>query len=195
MRRRRRSVARLHGGVRAHFEVAAVVSVLGLGVMGGPLLAETRLAASPLTVPAAALMAPALMAPAPAVPAAPDATSWFRPGGANDGTEDLALGLASLALDGNEPLYLSGTWGRTWGSAKSDHHVSRTDSWAIDLAVAGIQRPTSQTDEAARRVADALGHPGWAGGDLQVTIEGYRFQVLWRVAGHFNHVHVGVRKV
>ena len=41
----------------------------------------------------------------------------------------------------------------------------------------------------------ALGVPDWAGGDLTKTINGYRFQVLWKVAGHFNHVHVGVRKV
>ena len=35
----------------------------------------------------------------------------------------------------------------------------------------------------------------WTGGDLTRTVNGYRFQVLWLVGGHFNHVHVGVRKI
>ena len=121
--------------------------------------------------------------------------AWFAPGGRNQGTENLAMALASLAVQGNEPLYLSDSWGRTSGSARSDHHVGNTNAWAVDLAVRGIQRPTPQTEEAARRVASALGRPDWAGGDLQVTIQGYRFQVLWKVSGHFNHVHVGVKKV
>ncbi len=128
------------------------------------------------------------------VPAPVDPLAWFAPGGRNQGTENLANALAAIALQGNEPLYVSGGWGRTWGSAKSDHHVGNTDAWANDLAVRGIQAPTPQTEEAARRVAAALGHPGWTGGDLRVTIQGYRFQVLWKVAGHFNHVHVGVKK-
>ena len=72
--------------------------------------------------------------------------------------------------------------------------MGNTNAWAADLAVRGIQRPTPQTEEAARRVAAALGYPDWTGGDLKVTIQGYRFQVLWKVSGHFNHVHVGVRK-
>ena len=45
------------------------------------------------------------------------------------------------------------------------------------------------------QAAAALGVPDWGGGDITKTIDGYRFQVLWKVAGHYNHVHVGVRKV
>ena len=73
--------------------------------------------------------------------------------------------------------------------------MSRTDSWAVDVAVLGIQSPTPATELAAKRIAAALGVPDWTGGDLTKTVNGYRFQVLWKVAGHFNHVHVGVRKV
>jgi hypothetical protein len=195
-----------------HYEVAAVLSVLGLAVAGGPLLAEGQTPDAALTLPAspalvAAAVAPPAPAPAPAepvaepaaAPAAPappaDPLAWFAPGGRNQGTENLAAALAAIALQGNEPLYISDGWGRTWGSPTSDHYVGQTSSWATDLAVRGIQRPTPQTEEAARRVAAALGHPGWTGGDLKVTIQGYRFQVLWKVSGHFNHVHVGVRKV
>jgi hypothetical protein len=179
-------------GGRVHYEVAAVVSVLGLAVMGGPLLASDDTAA-PLTMAAdAALQADAA---ALALPGPPDPSAWFVPGGKNQGTENLAMGLAALALYDNAPLYISDTWGRTSGNGKSDHHVANTDAWAVDLAVRGIQRPTPQTEEAARRVASALGKPGWTGGDLKVTIQGYRFQVLWKVGGHFNHVHVGVKKI
>jgi hypothetical protein len=120
---------------------------------------------------------------------------WFSPAGRNGGTEGLARFLAAIALHGNSPLYVSEQWGRTTGGEQSDHHISRSDSWAADLAVRGIQVPTPATELAAKRVAAALGEPNWGGGDLQKTINGYRFQVLWKVAGHFNHVHVGVRKL
>ncbi len=120
---------------------------------------------------------------------------WFVPSGRNGGTEGPVMFLADLALRDNAPLYNSEPDRRTSGSNLSDHHSSRTDSWAADLAVRGVQVPTATTDTAARRIASALGEPNWTGGDLTRTVNGYRIQVLWRVAGHFNHVHVGVRKV
>ncbi len=159
-----------------HYEVAAVISVLGLAVVGRPLLAGGQTADAALTLPAsAALVAAAAAPPAPAPPAAPapapaearprhpapaDPLAWFAPGGRNQGTENLAAALAAIALQGNEPLYVSDGWGRTWGSSTSDHFVGQTNSWATDLAVRGIQRPTPQTEEAARRVAAALGRSG-----------------------------------
>lgn len=146
-------------------------------------------------LPPSALVAAAPSAePAPFVyPTAPE--QWFQPTGLNAGTEGLARFLAAIALRDNPPLYVSEQWGRTTGGGQSDHHISRNDSWAADLAVRGIQVPTPATELAARRVAAALGVPDWGGGDITKTINGYRFQVLWKVAGHYNHVHVGVRKV
>ena len=135
------------------------------------------------------------VAPPPPPPAPPNGLSWFTPSGRNQGTEGLVNALAELALRDNAPLYVSETWGRATGGANSDHHVSRTDSWALDVAVRGVQQPTMWTETAAQRIAAALGVPNWTGGDMTKIIEGYRFQVLWRVAGHFNHVHVGVRRV
>ena len=134
------------------------------------------------------------VAPPPfVVPVSPD--QWFRPGGRNAGTETLIDYLAKLALHENAPLYVSDRWGRTSGGANSDHHITRTDSWALDVAVLGVQSPTPATETAAQRIASALGVPNWTGGDLTRIIGGYRFQLLWRVPGHFNHVHVGVRKL
>lgn len=149
-------------------------------------LPPTTLVAAP---PAAQPAAPAAFVP----PTRPE--QWFQPSGRNMGTEGLARFLAAVALRDNPPLYVSEQWGRTTGSEQSDHHISRTDSWAADLAVRGIQVPTPATELAARRVAAALGVPDWGGGDLTTIINGYRFQILWKVADHYNHVHVGVRKV
>ena len=157
---------------------------------------EAPLPAAMVAPTPAAEPAPAAPAPVPApfvFPTRPE--QWFQPSGRNLGTEGLARFLAAVALRDNSPLYISEQWGRTTGGEQSDHHISRNDSWAADLAVRGIQVPTPATELAARRVAAALGVPDWAGGDLTLTINGYRFQILWKVEGHFNHVHVGVRKV
>lgn len=139
-------------------------------------------------VPAAAVV-PVVFA----VPEGPE--GWFAPSGRNQGTEAIATALAELALHENAPLYVSSGWGRTTGAVASDHHASRTDSWAVDLAVRGSSSPTPATRTAAARIASALGEPGWGGGILTKHISGYRVQVLWLVAGHFDHIHVGVRKV
>ncbi len=157
-------------------------------------IADVVFEAAPPTALVAEPPAEPVPAPAPFVyPTAPE--QWFQPSGRNAGTEGPARFLAAIALRDNPPLYVSEQWGRTTGGAQSDHHVSRSDSWAADLAVRGIQVPTPATELAARRVAAALGVPDWGGGDITKTINGYRFQVLWKVAGHFNHVHVGVRKI
>lgn len=154
----------------------------------------TPVAAPPAAAPPAAAPTPLPAPPAPFVyPTRPE--QWFQPSGRNAGTEGLARFLAAVALRDNAPLYISEQWGRTTGGAQSDHSIARTDSWAADLAVRGIQVPTPATEAAAKRVAAALGVPDWGGGDLTTTINGYRFQVLWKVPDHFNHVHVGVRKV
>ena len=123
-----------------------------------------------------------------------DLATWFQPAGRNQGTEGLAGALATLALAGNEPLYVSDGWGRTGPEVASDHHVLSTNAWAYDLAVQGVSQPTAATDVAARRIAAALGQPGWSGGDLRTARGGYRFQLLWKVADHFDHVHIGDRR-
>ncbi|MFP5319242.1 MAG: hypothetical protein ACLGI2_13250 [Acidimicrobiia bacterium] len=134
----------------------------------------------------------ALPQPLFVVPTSPE--QWFQPAGRNQGTEEPATFLAALALHDNPALAITDRWGRTVGDTKSDHHVSRTDSWAVDLAVRGVSVPTQATETAAVRIASALGHPGWTGGNLVVHVDGYRFQLLWKVAGHFDHVHIGVRR-
>lgn len=176
------------------FLAASALSPGGTGI--GPVPTQEVAGAGAIAEPPVALLPTTVTLPAPrslTMPTAPE--QWFQSSGANGGTEGLARFLAAIALHENPPLYVSEQWGRVTGAAKSDHHVSRRDSWAADLAVRGIQAPTPATELAARRVAAALGVPNWTGGNLTRTINGYRFQVLWKIAGHFNHVHVGVRKI
>ena len=135
------------------------------------------------------------LSPAPplVVPTSPD--QWFAPSGRNEGTEGLVDFLARLALTGNSPLAITSGWGRTFGPATSDHHATQPNTWANDLAIPGVSVPTDTTDVAARRIASALGEPEWTHGNLVKTVNGYRFQLLWRTSGHYDHVHIGVRKV
>ena len=194
--------------------VAAVLLVSGASLVCGPAVTTTTAPQlqleSPETVEAAlaavmetpgqaggtvaTVTTVATVDPAPfVVPTGPE--QWFEPAGRNMGTEGPAMFLAALALRDNSPLYISETHGRTTGGAQSDHHISRNDSWAVDVAVRGIQAPTPQTHLAAKRISTALGVKDWQGGDITKTIGNYRIQVLWLVAGHYNHVHVGVRRI
>jgi hypothetical protein len=143
--------------------------------------------AEPPEPPAAATRPPL------AIPKSP--SEWFNPRGRNEGTEGIVADLAALGIADNHPLYVNECWGRTWGAATSDHHTSQVRSWACDLSVAGVHVPTPQAHEAARRIGSALGEPGWTGGNLKKVVGGYRVQVLWMVAGHYDHVHIGVRKL
>jgi hypothetical protein len=78
----------------------------------------------------------------------------------------------------------------------SDHWTGSRTSYAYDLSNGSA--PTPQMDKAATQIAAALGVPNWHGGVLNVNKGGYRYQVLYRThvgGNHFNHVHVGVRKL
>jgi hypothetical protein len=176
----------------------AAFVIVALATAGAFVVADATSALPDVALPFApgppqAALTVATAPPPFTVPTSPD--QWFHPYGRNDGTEGLVDYLANLALHDNAPLVVSEGWGRTTGAATSDHHVSQTTSWANDLAVRGVQAPTPVTELAAARIASALGEPGWSGGDLVKVVAGYRFQVLWKVDGHLNHVHVGVRHV
>lgn len=80
-------------------------------------------------------------------------------------------------------------------SSTSDHHVSQTSAYAVDFGVAG-PRGTAL----AKQIARAYGIKGDVVGNFNdhfVRAEGktYRIQILWQVPNHFDHVHVGIRRV
>jgi hypothetical protein len=80
----------------------------------------------------------------------------------------------------------------------SDHWVGSTSSYAIDLGTSG-----SAGDKLFRKVINYLNR--LSGGKVprntksgswhNFTVGGYRYQIGWRVAGHYDHIHIGVKKV
>ena len=82
---------------------------------------------------------------------------------------------------------------RSWGNTGSDHHTSQRRSFAADMS--NGTSPTPQMDRTAQVIAAACGHSGWKGGLLNVQANGYRVQLIWRYPNHYNHVHVGVRRL
>lgn len=74
------------------------------------------------------------------------------------------------------------------GSPTSDHLTTNENAFATDL-------PTTDGVPIAEKVTKRLGIKGWTAGnyDWYTTPKypGYRFQVLWEVEGHYDHVHVG----
>jgi hypothetical protein len=83
---------------------------------------------------------------------------------------------------------------RPTAASTSDHHPAQLKSFAADMS--NGSSPTPEMDRTARQIARRLGHPEFRAGVLNVTLHGYRVQMLWRTnigGNHFNHVHVGVR--
>lgn len=80
-------------------------------------------------------------------------------------------------------------------STGSDHHVSQKNAYAVDFGVYG-----SRGTALAKRIARTYGlKPPYIGTykNHYVRVDGrtYRVQLLWQVAGHYDHVHVGFRRV
>lgn len=83
---------------------------------------------------------------------------------------------------------------RVGSSTASDHYTGNTTAFAVDFGVSG-----SRGDALARNICKAYGIPTSAIGTFNnyyKVIDGvrYRIQLLWRVSGHFDHVHVGIRR-
>lgn len=73
----------------------------------------------------------------------------------------------------------------------SDHYEGNQDAYAVDIAAAG-----AEGDALLAYIMEKFGHPEYKGGSwFNVTINGYRYQVGWRVKNHFDHIHVGVKRV
>lgn len=73
----------------------------------------------------------------------------------------------------------------------SDHWTGCEVCYAVDLPVTG-----AAGDVALAKVMQALGDPSYKGGRwYNKHVNGYRIQIGWRVAGHFDHIHIGVRRL
>lgn len=83
------------------------------------------------------------------------------------------------------------------GSTKgSDHHIGNLVAYAIDFGVNHDLATGDRVFEAIRRV---YGIPAVPGSYVRHTVMEngvpYSIQLLWRVKDHFDHVHLGVRRV
>jgi Transglycosylase SLT domain len=78
----------------------------------------------------------------------------------------------------------------------SDHWVGSLDAYAVDIDSDSctMDYPGGEADRMARAIAAALDMPSHTG--VVNAIRGaYRFQLLWQVEEHYNHVHLGVRRI
>lgn len=73
----------------------------------------------------------------------------------------------------------------------SDHYYGSLSAYAIDIATSG-----QEGDEVLAHLMMKFGSPEYKGGEwFNKTINGYRYQIGWKTPSHYDHIHVGVRKV
>jgi len=75
----------------------------------------------------------------------------------------------------------------------SDHSVLALSAFARDYG-------TTDGSGLARSIANSLGISNYSTGNynsyyIKRNVWTYRVQILWAVSGHFDHVHVGIRRV
>lgn len=119
-------------------------------------------------------------------------------GGGWGGSEGVANAARSIARDMGIPVTstkrnLADTQ-RVGSTTGSDHYTGNTNAYAVDFGVTG-----ARGTELARSIADRYGIPRSSIGTFNrhnVTINGQRYsvQLLWQVSGHYDHVHLGIRR-
>jgi hypothetical protein len=79
----------------------------------------------------------------------------------------------------------------TTAGYRSDHKGPPDHAWAADMS--NGSSPTPQMDELARRLARRFDIPWRGAGLVNAYNHGYRFQLIYRYADHYNHVHLGIK--
>jgi hypothetical protein len=76
----------------------------------------------------------------------------------------------------------------------SDHYEGNLSAYAVDIPARG-----EKGDELLKCIMDKFNNgsnSSYTGNKwLNVTVDGYRYQFGWRVKDHYDHIHVGVKKV
>lgn len=108
-------------------------------------------------------------------------------GGDWDGSMQRALWFGYQA---NEFLnrYAISSQKRTW-NVGSDHYNLQLNSYAVDIATSG-----EEGDRVLKHLMDKFGD-SFTGGLKNVYRGGYRFQFIWRYPDHYDHIHIGVKKI
>ncbi len=83
---------------------------------------------------------------------------------------------------------------RVGSTTGSDHYTGNTKAFATDFGVAG-----AKGDQLARAIAKKYGIPESSIGTYNrhtINVDGqkYSLQLLWKVKGHYDHVHLGIQK-
>jgi LAS superfamily LD-carboxypeptidase LdcB len=80
---------------------------------------------------------------------------------------------------------------KTASGRVSDHYEGMESAYAVDLACRG-----EKGDALLAHLMNWFGHPEVKGGRwVDIIKDGYRYQIGWRVKNHFDHIHIGVKKV
>ena len=83
---------------------------------------------------------------------------------------------------------------RVGSTTGSDHYTGNTRAFATDFGVAG-----AKGDQLARAIAKKYGIPEGNIGTYNrhtINVDGqkYSLQLLWKVKGHYDHVHLGIQR-
>lgn len=117
--------------------------------------------------------------------------------GAWGGSEKFAKALARTgSRSGCMPTSEKRTKKNTASGLPSDHWVGSRLSYAVDLdsATCTMAYPGGDADRTAKAIAATLGMPTHTG--IVTVIHGaYRFQLIWQAAGHYDHIHIGVKRI
>lgn len=119
-------------------------------------------------------------------------SNWVHPGGGQAGTVGIIRPLSKLAK--SMGLGVSGERSpahnaAVGGASDSDHLSTNKRATARD-----VSGDPAAMDRYAKKVAKRLGFKTHKG--LQTKVKnGYRYQLIWQAAGHYDHVHVSARKV
>ena len=83
---------------------------------------------------------------------------------------------------------------KTASGAVSDHYEGNTSAYAIDIPARG-----KKGDDLLACIMSKFNNgsnANYKGGEwLNVNVGGYRYQFGWRVKNHYDHIHVGVKKI
>ena len=76
----------------------------------------------------------------------------------------------------------------------SDHYEGNESAYAIDIPAAG--KSGDKLLACIMKQWNGGSNSDYSGGSwLNVNVGGYRYQFGWRVPNHYDHIHVGVKKV
>lgn len=115
--------------------------------------------------------------------------------GGSEGVADAAKGIASqMGIPVTSQKRNLADTQRVGSSTGSDHFTGNTNAFATDFGVSG-----AKGDQLARAIAQKYGIPESNIGTYNrhvINVDGQRYslQLLWKVQGHFDHVHLGIRR-